>query len=180
MNETGPDETGPGEAGPGETGPGETGTVNETGPVSETRTAAEATERPTRSGPGRVLIALYGLFAISAGARAAVQLATRFDEAPLAYLLSALAAAIYLVATITLALASRASRRIAWAAVGTELVGVLTVGTLSLVDPAAFPQATVWSGFGIGYAFVPLVLPVLGLIWLRHTRRDHAEATHQP
>ena len=51
-----------------------------------------------------------------------------------------------------------------------ELVGVLTVGTLSIVDPAAFPRATVWSTYGIGYAFVPLVLPVLGLLWLRHTR----------
>ncbi len=127
-------------------------------------------ERTTRSGPGRILIAVYGLFALSAGARAGLQLLTRFAEAPLAYLLSAAAAVIYLVATITLALGSRASRRIAWAAVGTELIGVLTIGTLSLVDPAAFPHATVWSGFGIGYAFVPLVLPILGLIWLYRTR----------
>lgn len=127
-------------------------------------------KRSTRSGPGRILVAVYGLFALAAGARAGVQLATRYAEAPLAYLLSALAAAIYLVATITLALGSRASRRIAWVAVGTELVGVLTIGTLSLADPAAFPHATVWSGYGIGYGLVPLVLPVIGLIWLWRTR----------
>ncbi|WP_152360187.1 hypothetical protein [Microlunatus speluncae] len=135
-----------------------------------TEPETEHRPRSTRSGPGRILVAVYGLFALSAGARAGLQLVTRFDEAPLAYLLSAAAAAIYLVATITLALGSRASRRIAWIAVGTELLGVLTIGTLSLVDPAAFPHATVWSGFGIGYAFVPLILPILGLLWLRHTR----------
>ncbi|GAB3738405.1 hypothetical protein [Microlunatus parietis] len=124
----------------------------------------------TRKGPGRILVAVYGLFALSAGARAGLQLATRFAEAPLAYLLSALAAAIYLVATITLGLGTRTSRRIAWVAVGIELAGVLAVGTLSLLDPAAFPHATVWSGYGIGYGFVPLILPVIGLVWLWYTR----------
>jgi len=125
----------------------------------------------TGSGPGRVLVALYGLFALAATARAGVQLATRYSEAPLAYLLSALAGLIYLVATVTLARGDRPSRRIATVAIVAELVGVLTVGTLSLVDAAAFPRATVWSGYGSGYGFVPLVLPVLGLAWLRHTRR---------
>lgn len=130
----------------------------------------EPKPRSTRKGPGLILVAVYGLFALSAGARAGLQLATRFAEAPVAYLLSALAAVIYLVATITLGLGTRGSRRIAWVAVGIELVGVLTVGTLSLLDPAAFPHATVWSGYGIGYGFVPLILPVVGLIWLWRTR----------
>ena len=124
----------------------------------------------TSSGAGRVLVAVYGLFALSATARAAVQLATQFDEAPVAYLLSAVAGLVYIVATVTLARGDRASRRVATVAIVVELVGVLTVGTLSIVDPAAFPRATVWSAYGIGYAFVPLVLPVLGLLWLRHTR----------
>lgn len=121
-------------------------------------------------GPGRVLVAVYGVFAIAATSRAGVQLATRYAEAPLAYLLSAAAGVIYLVATVSLALGSRTSRRLAWATIGTELVGVLVVGTASLVDPAAFPQATVWSAYGIGYGFVPLLLPVVGLIWLWRTR----------
>jgi cytochrome bd-type quinol oxidase subunit 2 len=133
-------------------------------------TASDPAAR-TGSGPGRVLVALYGLFALAATARAVVQLATRYSEAPLAYLLSALAGLIYLVATVTLARGDQTSRRIATVAIVAELVGVLTVGTLSLVDAAAFPRATVWSGYGSGYGFVPLVLPVLGLAWLRHTRR---------
>ena len=130
----------------------------------------------TSSGPGRVLVAVYAVFALAATARAGVQLATRYSEAPLAYLLSALAGLIYVVATVTLARGDRASRRIATAAIVVELVGVLTVGTLSLVDAQAFPRATVWSGYGSGYGFIPLVLPVLGLLWLRRTRRP-ADAT---
>jgi hypothetical protein len=125
----------------------------------------------TNTGAGRALIAVYGLFALAATARASVQLATRYSEAPLAYLLSAVAGVIYIVATFTLARGGRISRRIAWTAIVLELVGVLTVGTLSLMDPAAFPRATVWSLYGIGYGFVPLVLPVLGLLWLTRTRR---------
>ncbi len=117
---------------------------------------------------------MYAVFAVSASARAGVQLATHFDEAPVAYLLSALAACVYVVATVALARSSDLSRRVAWSAVLLELVGVVAVGTASLLDRSAFPDETVWSGFGQGYGYVPLVLPVLGLGWLwwtdRHTR----------
>ena len=130
----------------------------------------------TSSGPGRALVAVYGLFALAATARGAVQLATSYAEAPLAYTLSLVAGIIYIVATITLARGTATSRRIALVAVSVELVGVLTIGTLSLVDPAAFPRATVWSLYGIGYGFVPVVLPVLGLLWLRRTRPRPAAA----
>jgi cytochrome bd-type quinol oxidase subunit 2 len=122
--------------------------------------------RPTSAGPGRALVFVYVVFTIAAGARSGVQIATRFDEAPLAYLLSALAAVIYLAATVGLA---RGSRRVAWTSCAIELAGVLAVGTAGLLDPDAFPDATVWSGYGRGYGFVPLVLPVLGLLWLRRT-----------
>ena len=123
--------------------------------------------RATRSGPGRVLIAVYAIFALSATARAAVQIATKFDEAPLAYLLSALAGVVYIVATYALA---RGIRPLAWAAVVFELVGVLTVGTLTVLVTRDFPDDTVWSVYGRGYGFVPLALPLVGLLWLRHTR----------
>ena len=122
-------------------------------------------------GPARVLVAVYAVFALAAGARAAVQLSTRFSEAPVAYLLSALAAVVYIVATVGLARGGRGGRRAAFVAITTELIGVLVVGTLSLVDRAAFPDETVWSGYGRGYGFVPLVLPVLGLLFLRRQAR---------
>lgn len=126
--------------------------------------------RPTNTGPGRVLLSVYGLFAVAATSRAAVQLATKFHEAPVAYLLSAAAAVIYVIATVALARSTPTSRRVALVACSVELAGVLVVGTLSLLDPDLFPDETVWSGYGSGYGFVPLVLPVLGLLWLRRTK----------
>jgi hypothetical protein len=126
--------------------------------------------RATSSGPGRVLIAVYGVFALSATARAGVQIATRFGEAPVPYLLSALAGVVYILATIGLAGRGPGARRLAWGAVTFELVGVLAVGTLTVFDTGDFPDDTVWSVYGRGYGFVPLVLPLVGLWWLRHTR----------
>ena len=132
----------------------------------------------TRTGPGRLLVAIYALFALSASARAGVQIATKFSHAPVAYLLSAFAAVVYILATVTLAVGSPTARRIAVLSCSVELVGVLAVGTWSLADPATFPDATVWSGYGSGYGFVPLVLPVFGLLWLRRlTRRSRARGT---
>jgi hypothetical protein len=126
--------------------------------------------RATASGPGRVLIAVYGIFALSATARAGVQIARDFADAPVAYTLSAVAALVYVLATVGLAGHGPGYRRLAWAAVVFELVGVLVVGTLTVVDTADFPDETVWSLYGRGYGFVPLVLPFLGVWWLRRTR----------
>ena len=132
----------------------------------------------TRTGPGRLLVAIYALFALAASARAGVQIATKFDHAPVAYLLSAFAAVVYILATVTLTVGSPTARRIAVLSCSVELAGVLAVGTWSLADPATFPDATVWSGYGSGYGFVPLVLPVFGLLWLRRwTRRPSTRRT---
>lgn len=122
------------------------------------------------AGIGRVLIAVYAVLALAATGRSFVQIVQRFDEAPLAYALSALAAVVYIVATVALAMRSDAARRIAFAAVCFELAGVLVVGTLSLVAPALFAHDSVWSSFGMGYLFIPAVLPFLGLWWLRASR----------
>ena len=129
-----------------------------------------AEQRATATGPGRVLIAVYAIFALSATARAGVQIASRYAEAPLPYTLSALAGVVYILATIGLAGTGPGARRLAWCAVVFELVGVLVVGTLSVFDAGDFPDDTVWSWFGRGYGFIPLVLPLVGLWWLRRTR----------
>lgn len=128
--------------------------------------------RPTSAGIGRVLIAVYGILALAALGRSTYQIITKFDEAPLAYSLSALAAVVYVIATIALVARGTGWFRIAVIAIVFELVGVLVVGTLSFIDPALFPDDTVWSFFGRGYAFIPLVLPVLGLLWLRRVARS--------
>jgi hypothetical protein len=132
---------------------------------------AVRTTRPTGSGPGRVLVALYAVLAVGATSRSVYQVLTKFDEAPLAYTLSAVAAVVYVVATVALALDHPVARRVAWAAVGTEAVGVLAVGAFSLLRPDLFPEPTVWSDFGLGYLLIPLALPFAGLWWLRRTGR---------
>lgn len=120
------------------------------------------------TGIGRVLVAVYAIMALAALGRSFVQIAQRFDEAPVAYSLSAVAAAVYVLATLALVFAgTRAWYIVAWVAITFELLGVLVVGTLSLVFPAVFQHPTVWSVFGYGYLFIPLVLPFVGLWWLR-------------
>ena len=105
-------------------------------------------------------------------ARAAFQILTKFDHAPLAYLLSAFAAVVYIVATVGLARSGPTAYKVSLAAVSVEMAGVLAVGIFGLVDPAALPDDTVWSGFGSGYGYVPLVLPAVGLWWLYRHRAD--------
>ncbi|MBS41955.1 MAG: hypothetical protein CMH83_02015 [Nocardioides sp.] len=122
------------------------------------------------SGPGRTLVFVYGVFAVAATGRSVLQLATEAGDAPLAYTLSLVAAVIYLVATTCLLLGGRTAWRVAVVACSVELVGVLVTGVLTYTAPDLFPDKTVWSHFGQGYAFLPLVLPFLGLLWLRRTR----------
>ena len=128
--------------------------------------------RRTGSGPGRLLVAVYGVLALAATARGIYQVATKLDEAPVAYLLSLGAGLVYVVATVALA---TDRRRLAWWTVGIEMLGVLVVGVLSLVDVGDFPDETVWSAFGQGYGYVPLVLPFVGLLWLWRTGRHASD-----
>ncbi len=130
----------------------------------------DASARPNR-GIGGVLVVVYGILALAATGRSVFQIATKFDTAPVAYLLSAVAAVVYIVATIALIRQGPTWYRVAWIAIGFELLGVIVVGLLSIVDAQLFPADTVWSVFGRGYLFIPLVLPVLGLLYLRSSRR---------
>jgi len=130
---------------------------------------SEGRASDTANGFGRVLVAVYAVFALAATSRSLFQLVTKFEDAPVAYALSAAAGVVYVVATVALA---RNSRSLALLAIGTELVGVLIVGILTVVDRSLFPDQTVWSGFGAGYGYVPLVLPFFGLWWLRKTGRQ--------
>ena len=140
--------------------------LSETG--RDTADAAEDESPPT--GPRRLLIAQYAIFALAATARGIVQIATKYEEAPVAYALSLFSGIVYICATIGLVTNRRWSRPLAWAAVGTEMVGVVTIGIASIIDAEVFPHDTVWSRFGAGYGYVPVILPVLGLMWLWQTR----------
>ncbi len=125
----------------------------------------------TGHGFGRALVFVYGIFAVAATGRSTYQLISEPSKAPLPYALSALAAVIYIVATYALA---TDRRRLALVAVSIEMVGVLVVGATSVFLAEDYPDKTVWSQFGAGYGYVPLVLPVVGLWWLlRGSRSNH-------
>jgi hypothetical protein len=133
--------------------------------------------RPRMTGIGRVLVIVYAIMALAATGRSFVQIVERFDEAPLAYTLSAISAVVYILATLALIFSgSRTWYRVAWVTILFELIGVLVIGTLSFVMPELFAHPTVWSWFGLGYVFVPLVLPFFGL-WYLITHHPAAPST---
>jgi hypothetical protein len=137
-------------------------------------------ESPPRPlGVGRLLIVVYAILALAATGRSAFQIISRFDEAPLAYTLSALSAVVYILATVALVAPGRVWYRIAWITISFELLGVLVIGTISVVAPEVLglsssnpfgEQSTVWSAYGLGYLLIPLALPVLGMLWLYRRR----------
>ncbi|MDQ8703158.1 hypothetical protein RCO28_11735 [Streptomyces sp. LHD-70] len=123
-------------------------------------------------GPGLLLVWLYGVMVVGALSRSVYQISTEFDRAPLPYSLSLLAALVYAFITYTLVRGGETARRAALACCAAELVGVVVVGAWTLVEPSAFPDATVWSDFGMGYLFIPVLLPVTALFWLRRSRTE--------
>ncbi|WP_245192928.1 hypothetical protein [Kocuria sp. JC486] len=142
----------------------------------------DAARRPDAksTGFGRVIIAIYGIFALSAGVRSAYQIAMQFGVAPLAYLLSLFSAVVYVLAAVALTRRGAAWHRVASAAVVVELAGVLGIGLWTYLAPDLFADETVWSHFGQGYGFIPLVLPVVGLLWLWRTRPNREPAVLHP
>lgn len=142
--------------------------------------SAAASAEPRTSGLGRVLITVYLVLALAATLRAVYQIISKFDEAPLAYSLSLLSGLVYIVATVALLKREGVWRSIAWIALTFEFAGVLVVGTLSFTHPELFAHPSVWSWFGSGYLFVPLALPVIGMIWLRGDAAAQRATTLQP
>ncbi|MFD6880011.1 hypothetical protein ACWGHM_12315 [Streptomyces sp. NPDC054904] len=142
-------------------------------PDTNTTTTEPAGRGRLVSGPGLLLVWLYGVMVVGAVSRSAYQMSTEFDRAPLAYSLSGAAALAYAFITYSLVRGGERARKAALVCCAVELAGVLAVGTWTLVRPEAFPDATVWSDFGMGYLFIPVILPITGMLWLR-ARRDTA------
>jgi len=138
------------------------------------------------TGVGRVLVAVYGILALAATGRSVFQIIDHFSLAPVAFILSAFSAVIYIVATIALIAPGRTWYRVAWITISIELVGVVVVGTITTFAPELFgagvgdpfgDNSTVWSTYGAGYLFIPLVLPVLGMLWLARHKPEPATST---
>ncbi|GHI84447.1 hypothetical protein [Streptomyces xanthophaeus] len=138
--------------------------------MPDTTTDTPAARKRLVSGPGLLLVWLYGVMVVGAVSRSAYQMSTEFDRAPLAYSLSAAAALAYAFITYSLVRGGERARKAALLCCGAELAGVLVVGTWTLIRPEAFPDATVWSEFGMGYLFIPVILPITGMLWLRAKR----------
>ena len=145
--------------------------------VNDSSRPATATSRlrPKR-GPHLVLMALYALFILASGSRAAVQIATKFHVAPIAYTLSAVAAVTYIVGWFAIRRAAYGKPRLAEVMLWVELGGVVVIGTLSLTERSWFPDASVWSDYGGGYGWVPAALPIAALLWLHRTHEKETEA----
>jgi hypothetical protein len=115
---------------------------------------------------GYVLAVSYPLLALSTGVRALYQMFFKAGvENYLPVYLSALAAALYLVATIGFAYRRRWTWWLSVIALSVESLLTVAVGVWSFVDPE-FIGRTVWRHFGEDYGFFPLFQPLLGLIWL--------------
>lgn len=115
-------------------------------------------------------VALYGFWSVAVLSRALYQYATR----PLPHLpthLSLCAGLIYL--GITVAAWSGHTR---WVRAGLwiELAGVCIVSTVE--HWWRLPYTSAWSGYGSGYVWLPLVLPIAGL-WLSRQRAADAQPT---
>ena len=119
-----------------------------------------------RRGAWILVVVVYLILTVAALGRSGFQIATKFDQAPLAYTLSAFSAVVYVVATIALIRGGRVWNVIGWVTLSIEFAGVISVGIVSLTYPVLFPHDTVWSAFGRGYLFIPLILPVVGMFYL--------------
>ncbi len=115
---------------------------------------------------GQILAVSYPLLALSAGARAIVQLWFRpniLDKFPPA--LSGIAALVYLFATTAFLIRKPWAWWVSVVLLTLETIGVLIVGFSSVFHPIIVGH-TVWQYFGRDYAFLPLIQPILGLFWL--------------
>ncbi|MFI0720180.1 hypothetical protein [Streptomyces sp. NPDC021224] len=155
-------------------------TTADDGTQAAAETAAEGAQPAggrLGQGPGRLLLWFYGVFTVAALSRSITQISTKFHEAPLAYVLSLAAGIVYAVITVALWRGGEQARRVALVSCSAELLGVVAVGVLTVADSSAFPDQTVWSDFGVGYVFLPLLLPVMGLLWLRRSAREARAAS---
>ena len=115
---------------------------------------------------GYVLAVSYPLLALSTGVRALYQLFFKADvDNYLAVYLSALAAVLYLLATVGFAYRRRWTWWLSVISLGVETLLTLVVGVWSFVDTDLIGR-TVWRHFGEDYGYFPLFQPLLGLIWL--------------
>lgn len=115
----------------------------------------------------RGLAALYAFWALAVMSRVSWQYATRLGN-HLPTHLSAITGIIYVL--IAYWAWQGWTKALQWGLI-VELIGVIVVGTYELFYP--FGYATAWSHYGAGYLFMPLLLPIAGIVvvWRNRKRR---------
>ncbi len=115
---------------------------------------------------GYILGFSYPILALSGGVRGFYQLFFRADIVnKLGPALSIFAAILYITASFGFVTQRKWAWQLSVGSLIIELIGILTIGTITLINPQAIPH-TLWEGFGADYGYFPLFQPVLGLIWL--------------
>jgi hypothetical protein len=124
-------------------------------------------DRKAARGAPDVLAFFYGLWAFSALGRSSYEYLLK-NPRPANLVPAHLSTFVGLLYIFIIVGLRRRSPRAWWvtlALLSVELAGVLIVGTLDVVW-RAFPYATVWSQYGRGYFFMPLLLPFVGLAYM--------------
>lgn len=111
------------------------------------------------------LVFFYGLWAVAAISRALYQYAVRRPPDLTPTHISLFVGALYVLIILGMRRRSPAAWRATLALLAVELLGVLVVGAVDVVW-RPFPYTTVWSGFGAGYLYMPLLLPAAGIWWM--------------
>jgi hypothetical protein len=118
------------------------------------------------------LLAAYSILAFAAVGRSTYELIFKFNEAPVAYLLSTFAAIVYVVGAWAIWSGTRRAIMIGRISCTFEMIGVLVVGTLTTFGSSLITVDTVWSYYGRDYGWLPLVIPGLALWWLYSQHPD--------
>lgn len=117
-------------------------------------------------GLGRLVMAAFWLFGAWVTINAVVDV-LHWNSGPIGPVLVALVAGlVYLLAALALTHNGRRMRMIGWASVSVEAIGPVLVGVLGVGVPQLSDPRSPWGAFGADYWYIPLVLPVVGLVWL--------------
>jgi hypothetical protein len=132
------------------------------------------TKAKTARGASDVLGFFYALWSFSALGRSSYEYLFKRPTTYIPAHLSTFVGLLYILIIVGLRRRSPRWWRLTLALLIVELAGVLIVGTIDVVW-RPFPYATVWSNYGVGYFFMPLLLPFAGLWWMlrKATRIDY-------